>query len=250
MYDSQNKIFRSNALLFCHCIAAFLVISLAIPWTHTIWEKIDGAWFKYINGSLKGHPYLKVFWALANHKLADWVEDICILTFFGCYIASLDKTKRLQKVIELTLSILYIAAIIYFINRLFFRECCPIYRDSPTLTIHPHINLADAASWLHVKSGSSKSFPGDHGTTALLFAASFTYIAGWRRGIFACLYASFLCLPRMVAGAHWLSDVIVGSGSITLCTLSWIFCTPLHALWTNKLLHLFAFRKKATTTCK
>ena len=35
-----------------------------------------------------------------------------------------------------------------------------------------------------------------------------------------------------ITGAHWLSDVIVGSGSIALICLSWLFCTP----WFAKLI--------------
>jgi len=31
----------------------------------------------------------------------------------------------------------------------------------------------------------------------------------------------------LITGAHWLSDVLVGSGTITIVTLSWAFCTPL-----------------------
>jgi membrane-associated phospholipid phosphatase len=80
---------------------------------------------------------------------------------------------------------------------------------------------------MSIKDGSSKSFPGDHGTTALLFAASFTYLAGWRLGLLACFYAAFLCLPRLITGAHWLSDIVVGSGSITLFFMAWAIYTPL-----------------------
>jgi Kdo2-lipid A phosphotransferase len=86
---------------------------------------------------------------------------------------------------------------------------------------------------MSTKDDSSKSFPGDHGTTALLFAASFSYLAGWRLGLLASLYAAFLCMPRLITGAHWLSDVIVGSGTITILFLSWAFCTPLFVKFTD-----------------
>ena len=58
------------------------------------------------------------------------------------------------------------------------------------------------------------------------FAASFSYLAGWRFAIAAWLYAGFF-IPRLITGAHWLSDVVMGSGGITLFFLSIAFCTPL-----------------------
>ena len=33
-------------------------------------------------------------------------------------------------------------------------------------------------------------------------------------------------MPRLVAGAHWLSDVLVGGTFIALATTGWSLCTP------------------------
>jgi membrane-associated phospholipid phosphatase len=41
-------------------------------------------------------------------------------------------------------------------------------------------------------------------------------------------------MPRLITGAHWLSDVLVGSGGIVLFFLSIAFCTPL----ANSLTHI------------
>lgn len=34
------------------------------------------------------------------------------------------------------------------------------------------------------------------------------------------LAAAFLCTPRLFSGGHWLSDIIVGGGSVSLVALS------------------------------
>jgi putative membrane protein len=39
-----------------------------------------------------------------------------------------------------------------------------------------------------------------------------------------------MLLPRMVVGAHWLSDITVGSFAISLFALGWLLATPLHAI--------------------
>jgi Kdo2-lipid A phosphotransferase len=226
------KAWKLKILLLCHVIGALLFASLFWSVTKVYWEMIDVAFFKAVNSSLRDRPSWQLFWALANHKLADWVEDIFILGFFVAYVKMAHKSLRKQKIVELLFLVIVIGSIIYFVNGKLFREHLDIPRMSPTLVVDDSVRLSQEISWMKVKDSASKSFPGDHGTTALLFAASFTYIAGWRLGIFACLYGAFLCMPRLITGAHWLSDVLVGSGTITLFFLSWAFCTPLFSRFT------------------
>jgi membrane-associated phospholipid phosphatase len=227
-----SKAWKFKTLLLCNVIGALLFTSLFWPVTKPFWDMIDIAFFKFINSTLRDHPHWQLFWAFANHKIADWVEDLCVLCFFIVYVSVGVKSMRKRKIAELLFCILYIAAILYFINRILFRENLDIPRLSPTLVIDDSVRLSEEIPWMSIKDDSSKSFPGDHATTALLFAASFTYLAGWRMGVLACIYAAFLCMPRLITGAHWLSDVIVGSGTITIICLSWAFCSPLFARFT------------------
>lgn len=224
---------KLKILLLCHVIAALLFASLFWPVTKVYWEMVDVAFFKMVNSTLRDRPTWQLFWACANHKLADWVEDLFVLGFFIAYVRNAHRSLRKRKVSELLFCIIYIGAIIYFINRMLFRENLSIPRLSPTLVVDDSVRLSEEITWMSIKDDSSKSFPGDHGTTALLFAASFSYLAGWRLGILASLYAAFLCMPRLITGAHWLSDVIVGSGTITIVFLSWAFCTPMFSRFTQ-----------------
>jgi membrane-associated phospholipid phosphatase len=232
--SAGSKVWKYKILLLCHIIGALLFASLFWPVTKTYWETIDIFFFKMVNSTLRNHPYWQLFWALANHKLADWIEDLCILCFFVAYVRQASRNLRKRKVAELLFCILYIGAIIYFINRILFRENLDIPRLSPTLVVDNSVRLSEEIPWMSIKDDSSKSFPGDHGTTALLFAASFIYLAGWRLGLAASVYAAFLCMPRLITGAHWLSDIVVGSGTITMIFLSWAFCTPMFTRFTDQ----------------
>jgi membrane-associated phospholipid phosphatase len=236
-----SQTWKLNVLLFWHIIAALLFASLFWPVTKEYWQVVDVAFFKAINSTLRDRPSWQLFWALANHKLADWVEDLCVLCFFITYVRQAHRSLRKRRISELLFCVIYIAAIIYFINRMLFRENLSIPRLSPTLVVDDSVRLSEEITWMSIKDDSSKSFPGDHGTTALLFAASFSYLAGWRLGLLASLYAAFLCMPRLITGAHWLSDVIVGSGTITIVFLSWAFCTPLFARFTLGCERLFSY---------
>ena len=219
-----------KSLIYCHIAAILLVGSFVWPVTQVFWDWLDLFFFHLLNDPLRDNKFLQVFWALANHRWADWFEDICILGFFFAYVRSATKTSRPRKIAELVFSIFFIGLIIFFVNRVLFREYLHIPRESPTLVIDGAVLLSDEISWMSVKDFSPKCFPADHATTAILFAATFAYYAGRHFGIAASLYALFLCLPRMATGAHWLSDVLVGSGAIAFFLLSWVFCTPLH-LW-------------------
>ena len=191
---TENIAWRPKALLLFHLLGAFLFVSLFWPLTKEFWESIDVAVFKWLNTSLKDRPLWQLFWACANHKWADWVEDICILGFFVAYVRSAAKSLKMRKISELVFCVLWIAAILYFVNRLLFRENLDIPRLSPTLVIDDSVRLSQEIPWMSIKDDSSKSFPGDHATTAILFAATFTYLAGWRLGLLACFYAAFLCI--------------------------------------------------------
>ncbi|MBS0619936.1 MAG: phosphatase PAP2 family protein [Verrucomicrobia bacterium] len=234
-----QRTWNLRVLLLCHILAAILLTTLFWPVTHGFWEMIDVAFFKWVNGSLANRPNWQLFWALANHKYADWLEDIVILCFFITYVRSATKGLQRRRIAELLFCVLYIAAIIFFVNRVLFRENLSIPRLSPTLVVEDSVRLSREIPWFSIKDDSSKSFPGDHGTTAILFAASFSCLAGWRLGILASLYAAFLCMPRLITGAHWFSDVVVGSGSIALLFLSWAFCSPLFTRCTDFFTRLF-----------
>lgn len=224
---------KLKTLLLWHLPIAFLIGSFAWAPTREWWDSIDASFFHFWNGSLEGRPAWQTFWALANHRMADWVEDVCILAFFIAHLAKSHKELRRRKRAELLFCVFYLACVIYFVNRLLFRSYIHIPRDSPTLFFDSSILLSEKIDWLSIKDISIKSFPADHATTALLFAGSFSYFASWRMGMAAFLYAAFLCLPRLVTGAHWLSDVVVGSGCISIFFLSWAFCTPLHKKLTD-----------------
>jgi membrane-associated phospholipid phosphatase len=228
-----------SRLLLLHLAAVLLFSTLFFSFTANYWETIDTATFQVLNGSLKGSHSWQVFWALANHKLADWVEDLFILGFCIAHVKSQPKERRARSIAELLFMILLIAATIVLINRIFFREVIRLPRESPTKILDGAILLSHVVPWLHTKIRASTCFPADHATTALLFAAIYAYFAKWRLGILSCLYAVFLCMPRLIAGAHWLSDVIVGSGTILLVVLSIAFCTPLHTKIIDRLERFF-----------
>ncbi|HKZ00017.1 MAG TPA: phosphatase PAP2 family protein [Rhabdochlamydiaceae bacterium] len=233
--SSFATMWKLKPLLYFHAAALLLLSSLFCQPLQYIWERFDSAFFQSINQTLREHPWWQTFWALASHKNTDWLADLFFLGFFIHYICKAPIGKRTERISQIIFCLFYCAAIIYFFNRLFLREHLHIPRLSPSLVFTDAIILSDIVPWISFKDTSTACFPGDHATTALLFAACYTYFAGIRSGLFAIGFALFLCFPRLITGAHWISDIVVGSGSIALIFLSWAFCTPLQTFIVQKI---------------
>lgn len=214
-------------LALWNALALLLLLSLFSPLTRPMWSAIDLHCFRLLNGSLKGRPFLQQFWAMANHSWADWFEDICILGFYVAAVLKAAPEKRKERIFQLLFCLLLTAVTILVINRFLCRDLLKLRRKSPTKLLPDVINLAELVPWISFKVNTSKSFPGDHATSALMFAFSYAYFIRGKLAIGAIAYGIFLCLPRLVVGAHWLSDAIVGSGAIVILSLSWALCSPL-----------------------
>jgi Kdo2-lipid A phosphotransferase len=233
-------------LLLCHGIIALLILSYFLPLTKGLWAAIDDGFFHLLNGSLKDHPTWQLFWALCNHKLGDWLHDIVFLGFIIAAIFYERKEARIEKLGGFLFCILYGACVIYFVNRVLFRYYIQIDRLSPSLCFHDTIRLSREITWIGVKDSSKQSFPSDHGTTAIFFAVIYAFLANRKIAFLGCLYGAFMCLPRLITGAHWLSDVIIGSGSIVLFFFSWAFYSPLSKKSTSLFVRFLQLRKHNT----
>ncbi len=229
-----------KSLIFLHLFVAAGICSLFYILSHHPYTYLDEKCFRLLNGWVENSFFWQNFWAMANHRLADWVEDVCFLIFFYFVIKSCPKAERIRKAAECIFLVLFCASMNLLANELLFRELLNIKRNSPTLIFDSFTNLSAKITWLKVKVKSPKSFPGDHATLALSFIVGFLYVArhNIKITVAAILYGLFLCLPRLVVGAHWITDIMIGSGSIVLIFFGWAFCTPLASVCIQKIENL------------
>jgi membrane-associated phospholipid phosphatase len=119
---------------------------------------------------------------------------------------------------------------------------------SPSLVLEPVARLPELVPWMEAKWESKNSFPGDHAVAAFAFVGlSFILMdrkTAWLAALFGLLYS----VPRLVSGAHWLSDELVGGGIALFVTLGWVTNIPAlnwsRAVW-DKILPLFLKEKPA-----
>ena len=224
-------------LLYCHLAMIILLGSFFWAPTRVYWNALDVSFFKLLNQSLEGHPTWQLFWASLNHKMTDWIEDIVFLLFCAWAVIRSPAELRLKKASQFIFCILFAIPVIYTADRIICRELIDIQRVSPSLVVSPCIRLSYEIPWMKIKDSTHSCFPGGHAVTLLFFATSYTFFAGRKLGAYAICYALFRCLPRLIVGAHWLTDIVIGSVSVTLFSLGWALCTPFH-LWISHYIEL------------
>lgn len=222
---------KIKPLVFCHCLAFFLVSTIFCPPLYKFfWASIDKGCYSFFSGLVVHSPFWQDFWALANHRIGDFIEDAFFVLFFVWLLQTTPRGKRLEKASEFLFLALLTAAVVLLVNNLLFKQLVHIKRLSPSLVLDSFPRLADLVSWIKVKSGAKACFPSDHATTAVMFIVDFLLLSRRKSLTLAvCLYGAFLCCPRMVAGAHWLTDILCGSLSVVLVVFSWALYTPFAA---------------------
>lgn len=217
---------------FCVFLLFFTWIN---PHTRPLWDLLDQKTFDFLNPWVQTSPFWQNFWAFAGHRMMDWIHDIVMLLFFALNIKWAHSALKKRKVAELVFSIVFIALIICLVNGILFPEFIHIPRKSPTMVDKEAFRLSSVIEWTKVKDHSRKSFPGDHATTAILFTSLVFHLMGRKMGFIALLYAIFFCLPRLIVGAHWLTDNLMGSASIAILATSLAFGTPFAKVCINLL---------------
>ncbi|MBD2814254.1 phosphatase PAP2 family protein [Xenorhabdus sp. Flor] len=218
------------AILILNLLGIALFLSWYLPENHGFWFYIDSAIFHYFNEKLLPNSKFALFVAIVNVRAFDVISLLCMgLLYYSAFRKQDYAGKR--RLFMLGLVMLITAVIINQIG-----HQIPVSRPSPTLTFE-NVNRVNEMTSLHTKDASGNSFPGDHGLMLLIF--SYFILRYISRGAFfiALLIMITFALPRIMAGAHWFTDIAVGSLSLTLIGMSWVLLTPLSdimAAWLDK----------------
>ncbi|OTA16185.1 membrane protein [Xenorhabdus vietnamensis] len=218
------------AILLPNILGIALFFSWYLPENHGFWFHIDSSIFYFFNEKLLPDSKFSLFVAIANIRAFDSISLLCMgLLYYSTFRKQDYAGKRRLFMIGL---VMLISAVI--INQI--GHQIPVSRPSPTLTFENVNRINEITNW-HTKDASKDSFPGDHGLMLLIFSSFILrYIS---RGTFfiALLIMVTFALPRIMAGAHWFTDIAVGSLSLTLIGMSWVLLTPLSdimATWLDK----------------
>ena len=222
-----------NLPVLIGAVVATVIIALSWfvpgPWREA-WDAVDAFIFFALNGMLADNRPMAVFWALANNRAFDLVPALIFLALFWRYMAAGGPEERvLERVAGCGLFVVYVVVVTRILDQLVLN----VARMSPSLVMEPVHRLSEMVPWMRTKDYSLHSFPGDHGTVSIMFSICLVHCFGKRAGLWGLGLILLSIMPRTVAGAHWLTDVVVGSLMITLLPLALVFATPLHGILTG-----------------
>ena len=143
----------------------------------------------------------------------------------GCLMLSFwikEQSAERRRIIIMGLVMLLAAVII---NQLA-QHLMPVQRASPSLFFTDITKVSDVVS-LPTKDASKDSFPGDHGMMLLIFASFMWRYFGRRAFTISLIIFVVFAFPRVMIGAHWFTDIAVGSLSAVLIGAPWVLMTSL-----------------------
>lgn len=220
---------RLSLILLLNAAGLALFMSWYLPAQHGIWSTADSSIFHFFNHKLVESRAFLWLAALTNNRAFDG----CSLLAMGCLMLSfwLKETPAGRRRIVMTGLVMLLTAVV--LNQLG-QALLPVKRASPTLSFE-HIYRVSELLHIPTKDASRDSFPGDHGMMLLIFAAFMLRYFGKTAGAIGLLIALVFAFPRLMIGAHWLTDIVVGSLTVVLIGLPWCLMTPL----SDRLIGLF-----------
>jgi Membrane-associated phospholipid phosphatase len=220
---------RFPLILLLNAAGLALFFSWYLPVDHGFWFPLDSAIFHFFNEELvKSQAFLWLV-AITNNRAFDGCSLLAMGGLMLSFWLKEDKTGRRRILIIGLVMLLFAVAI----NQLA-TAIIPVKRSSPTLFF---TDIHRVSELLHIptKDASKDSFPGDHGMMLLIFSAIMLRYFGKKAFAVALIIFVVFAFPRVMIGAHWFTDIAVGSLSVALIALPWCLMTPL----SDRLIGLF-----------
>ena len=210
-----------------------LSIALLMSWilepTRSLWLTLDENVFWALNDSLAWGRGWQVFWAVANNRAVDIVAALSVIGLFAVFVLRKGRERT-----EFFVAVgLLLTILVYSASQI--AGAIMISRPSPTVVHSDALRLSQLVSWIPTKDISGDGFPGDHAVVLLICAGVITYYLPRAYALAAWVLAVVFTVPRIVSGAHWLTDDLVGSVAVAGFVLSYVLATPLHSIMTDRL---------------
>ena len=210
-------------IIICNILGVLLFGSWYITQFSGFWFEIDKAIFYVFNEQLTLSRAFMYFVAFINLRAFDIVAFVAMLgIFYSYYRKSNVEGKRWLFCVGVAM--LLSAIVMKQFDRMleFDRASASIYFEQ----LYHNVNFVSELSGWPSKDRSASSFPGDHGMMLLIFVVFMWKYMGKAAFYKALAVFVIFSFPRIMGGAHWFTDVFVGSMSFALVILSWILLSP------------------------
>ncbi len=203
---------RYSLIILLNAAGLALFLSWYLPVNHGFWFTIDSGIFHFFNQKLvESHAFL--WWvAITNNRAFDG----CSLLAMGGLMLSFwlkENASGRRRIVIIGLVMLLTAVVLNQLGQ----ALIPVKRASPTLSLS--IFIASASCCTSRQKTRQRQFPGDHGMMLLIFSAFMLRYFGKTAGIIALIIFVVFAFPRVMIGAHWFTDIVVGSLTVILIGL-------------------------------
>ena len=226
--DLFSTNWRWKNIIFFNLLAFTLLASWLWQPTRQLWDALDASVFYLLNAPLASNLTWAKIWAISNMRPFDIGVGLIML---GLLIKRdwIFSGKQVRRALLTLVALLVLLLLVRFgfdaiLKMTHWR------RASPSLVISDAVRLTTLfpdweANW-YLKDSSEKCFPGDHASVLLIWAMLASGFArGWKL-ILVWAITLFFMLPRLVAGAHWLSDDLVGGVFLSFLAFGWGYYSP------------------------
>ena len=206
-------------IILFNILGIALFLSWYLPTNHGFWFPIDSSIFFFFNEHLATNRTFLYLVAYTNNRAFDAIALLSMGLLYLSFFVKRDGYGK-RRMLILGVVILFTAVILNQLGHLL-----PVQRASPT-HFFENINRVGELTGINTKDSSRDSFPGDHGMMLIIFAVFMLRYFTVRSFIIALGIFVIFIMPRIMIGAHWFSDIAVGSLSVVLVGLSWWLLTP------------------------
>lgn len=210
---------RLLTILLLNALGLILFFSWYLPAGHGPWFAIDKGIFYWFNDRMVTSKPLLWLVAITNFRAFDGVS---LLAMGGLYLYfwRRETPQGRRRMLAIGIAMLITAVGLNQLGHLI-----PVSHASPT-KFFPNVHHVSELTGIPTKDASADSFPGDHGMMLIIFACFMLRYFNRRAFALAVLIVLVFAMPRVMIGAHWFTDIAVGSLSVVLVGMSWWLMTP------------------------
>ena len=214
--------FNLRRLVILNALGVALLACWWIP-ALDFWPTLDSDVFWDFNQFITPlNPHWDTLLGILNTRAFDAVAFAMMGVLFCWAMLNDQQPARYRRWTSIGITMLLTAGLL----SLFVLRAISYGHASPTRFFSHAQHLSELVSF-KTKDSASNSFPGDHGLMLMVFASFMLAFAPRRTALCSLAFVVLLSAPRIMVGAHWFSDVYLGSLSIALIALPWVLCTPL-----------------------
>jgi len=210
---------RLITILLLNALGVMLFLSWYLPPDHGFCFGIDKAIFYGINDQMVDHHGFALLVAITNFRGFDVVSLLAMGLLYLSYWRRETPQGR-RRLLAIGITMLLSAVVLNQLGHLL-----PVQHSSPTLFFE-NVHRVSELTGIPAKDASKDSFPGDHGMMLMIFTCFMWRYFGFRAFLVGLMITVVFALPRVMAGAHWFTDIAVGSLSVVLVGMSWCLLTP------------------------